>query len=380
MGQDKVKIELNGVSETLLGLLWGRAQLSKEYSSLFYDEKAVELVEKIDYDFSTSDMPFQGILLNISLEGNLLPIFGLTALMAKQFDDKIREYITEHPRASVVNIGAGLDTSFYRVDNGSIRWYDLDLPTVIDIRKQLLLEPDRVTYIPKSLLDPSWCKDVKAIDDGIFIVAGGVLRYFKESEVKQFFLLLADNFPGGEIVFDAISTFDIDWEWIDMFTPEQREVVSAALMKAVKDWWERAALMEALKDGRERAALMEALKDWWVKAPQDQKDNAYSLIVALKISTKPKGRDWSDIESWWNELSPEEIEEAWRDFRGYQKGFGMWALKDANEITEWDNRFTILDQFSFYKNILRNSLSVDIQRLMDYGDKSGRSTIIHLRF
>jgi len=122
------------------------------------------------------------------------------------------------------------------------------------------------------------------------------------------------------------------------------------------------------------------LKDWWVKAPQDQKDNAYNLIVALKISTKPKGKDWSDIESWWNELSPEEIEEAWRDFRGYQKGFGMWALKDANEITKWDNRFAILDQFSFYKNVLRNSLSADIQRLMDYSDKSGRSTIIHLRF
>ncbi|HYA60582.1 MAG TPA: hypothetical protein VED16_00690, partial [Candidatus Acidoferrum sp.] len=108
MSQDKVKIKLNGVSETLLGLLWGRAQLSKEYSSLFFDAKAVELVEKIDYDFSTSDMPFQGILLNISLEGNLLPIFGLTALMAKQFDDKIKAYTTEQPHASVVNIGAGL--------------------------------------------------------------------------------------------------------------------------------------------------------------------------------------------------------------------------------------------------------------------------------
>ncbi|HXY88567.1 MAG TPA: class I SAM-dependent methyltransferase [Candidatus Acidoferrales bacterium] len=380
MGQDKVKIKLNGVSETLLGLLWGRAQLSKEYSSLFFDAKAVELVEKINYDFSTSDMAFQGILLDISVEGNLLPIFGLTALMAKQFDDKIKAYVTEHPRASVVNIGAGLDTTFYRIDNGTIHWYDLDLPNVIAIRKQLLPEPDRVVYIPKSLLDPSWCKDVKVADDGIFMVAGGVLRYFKESEVKQFFLLLADNFPGGEIVFDAISTFDIDWEWIDMFTPEQREVVSAALMGAVKDWWERAALMEALKDGRERAALMEAVKDWWEKAPQDQKDKAYNLIVALEISTKPKGREWSDIESWWNELSPEEIEEAWHDFRGYQKGFGMWALKDANEITKWDSRFTILDQFSFYKNVLRNSLSADIQRLMDYGDKSGRSTIIHLRF
>jgi len=379
MDQGKVKIKLNGVSETLLGLLWGRAQLSKEYGSLFYDAKAVELVEKIDYDFSTSDMPFQGILLDASLKGNLLPVFGLIALMAKQFDDKIRAYIAEHPCASIVNIGAGLDTTFYRVDNGTIHWYDLDLPAVIEIRKQLLSEPDRVTYIAKSLLDPSWCKDVKQTEDGVFVIAGGVLRYFEELEVKQFFSLLADSFPGGEIVFDVISKLDIDWEWIDMFPPEQRDLLKAALMEALKDWWEKAALMEALKDGRERATLMEALKDWWEKAPQEEKDKANNLIAALKIPTKPKGKEWSDIEAWWNELSAKEIEGAWNDFRGFRKGFGMWAPENLSEITKWDNRFTVIDQFSLYKDIPQDSLSADIRRLMDYSDKSGRASIIHLR-
>ena len=52
MQQDKVKVTLGGISASMLSCLWGRAQLSKEYSSLFYDAKAVELVEKIDYDFS----------------------------------------------------------------------------------------------------------------------------------------------------------------------------------------------------------------------------------------------------------------------------------------------------------------------------------------
>ena len=179
MQQDKVKIKLSGVSETLLGPLWGRARLSKEYGPLFYDAKAVELVEKIDYDLSTSDMPFEGILFNISFKGNL-PAFGLWALRAKQFDDKVKEYIAKHPYASVINVGAGLDTTFYRVDNGTIHWYDLDLPAVIDIRKQLLPEPDRVTYIAKSLLDPSWCKEVKYTENGVFMIAGEVLLFFEE--------------------------------------------------------------------------------------------------------------------------------------------------------------------------------------------------------
>ena len=234
MQQDKVKVTLSGASVSMLACLWSRAQLSKEYSSLFYDEKAIELVERIDYapDVSASDVPpFEDIIVNIffSRKANL-PEFGLVALRAKPFDDKVKAYIAEHPYASVINIAAGLDTTFYRVDNGTIHWYDLDLPAVIEIRKQLLPEPDRVTYIAKSLLDPSWFEDVTHTEDGVFMIAGGVLRFLEEAQVKQFFSMLADNFPRGEIVFNAMSRSDGGFRtWIDRFPPEQRGAVRASM-------------------------------------------------------------------------------------------------------------------------------------------------------
>ena len=354
MKQDKVKVTLSGISASMLGCLWGRAQLSKEYSSLFYDEKAIELVEKIDYDFSTSDVPFEDIWFNISRKLNL-PEFGLFTLRAKQFDEKVKAYITEHPRASVVNIGAGLDTTFYRVDDGTIRWYDLDLPAVIDIRRQALPEPDRVTYIAKSLLDPSWCKDIKYTENGVFMIAGGVFHFFEETQVQQFFSMLADNFPGGEIVFNVLSRSDDGvGAWMDMYPPEQRDTM--------------------------RATLVDAMKDWWEKAPQDQKDKLNDMIAMLKIPTKPKGKEWSDLEVWWNQLSAKEKEEAMRGFMtSFRGGVGMWALKDANEFTKWDNRITVIDQFPMFKNIPRDSLSTDMRRLMDYSDERGRSSIFHLR-
>jgi len=193
MQQDKIKINLTGVSETLLGPLWGRAKLSRERNPVLNDAKAIELVEHIDYDFSTIDR-------NIPPEVDLLIV-----ARAKQFDDKIKAYIAEHPRASVVNIGAGLDTTFYRIDNGSIHWYNLDLPAVIEIRKQLIPETNRTACIEKSLFDPSWCEDIKHTEEGVFMVVGGVLVYYEESQVRQFFSLLADNFSGDEIVFDAPS-------------------------------------------------------------------------------------------------------------------------------------------------------------------------------
>ena len=115
MQQDKIKINLTGVSETLLGPLWGRAKLSRERNPVLNDAKAIELIEQIDYDFSTIER-------NIPPEVDLLIV-----ARAKQFDDKVKAYIAEYPRASVVNIGAGLDTTFYRIDNGTVHWYDLDL-------------------------------------------------------------------------------------------------------------------------------------------------------------------------------------------------------------------------------------------------------------
>jgi len=356
MNGNKVKVKLGGVSQTLWAPLRGRAQVSKEHSSLFYDAKAIELAEKIemDYDSSASDVHFQVTMFNAIRKLNLPVDPGLfTAFRAKQFDEKAKAFFTEHPHACVVNIGAGLDTTFYRVDNGTIHWYDLDLPEVIDIRRQLLPEPDRVTYIAKSLLDPSWCKDINT-EDGVFMIAGGVFAWLEESQVKQFFSMLADNFPDGEIVFEAMSMSDSFRLWINQFPQEQR--------------------------GALQTALMDAMKDWWEKATQNQKDKVNDMIATLKTPTKPEGKEWSDLESWWNKLSDTEKAGALRDLMiAFRGRVGMWAPKDTNEITKWDSRITVIDQFSMFKNIPRDPLSADMRRFMDYNDEKGESNIIHLR-
>ncbi len=113
---------------------------------IFNYSKALELVERLDYDFSTEKAITDYLLF-------------ASAARAMQFDSKVKAYITEHPCASVVNLGAGFETEFYRIDNGTIRWYDLDLPELIEVRKQLLPETDRSTCIAKSFLDLGWCTD-----------------------------------------------------------------------------------------------------------------------------------------------------------------------------------------------------------------------------
>jgi O-methyltransferase involved in polyketide biosynthesis len=354
MQQDKVKIKLSGIPASMLGCLWGRAQVSKEYSSLFYDEKAIELAEKIDYDFSTNDAPFEDIWFSISSKVDL-PEFGLMTLRARQFDEKAKKYIEAHPRASVVNLGAGLDTTFYRVDNGLIHWYDLDLPEVIDVRRQLLPEPDRVTYIAKSIFDPSWCKDINT-ENGVFMIAGGIFMWFERSQVQEFFSMLADNFPGGEMVFNFRSGSDDSIAvWMDMFPPERLDAM--------------------------RAAWVEGLKIWWENASQDQKDELMDVIAELKTPTKPNGKEWADVEGWWSKLSDEKRAGIMADFMTFFRGgVGMWALEDASEITKWDSRISVIDQLPMFKNISRESLSAEIRRVMDYSDERTGASIIHCEF
>ena len=128
-----------------------------------------------------------------------------------------------------------------------------------------------------------------------------------------------------------------------------------------------------------RAAWVEALKDWWEKAPKDKKDKLNDVIAAFKTPTKPKGKEWSDLKSWWDQLSDKEQEWVVRDFMIAFREGRRWTLGDANEITKWDSRITVVDQFPMFKNIPRDSLSADTRRLMDYSDERGKSRIFHLR-
>ena len=53
--KNKIDVELGAVQETMLIPLIGRAMITKQYPNgdgLIYDEKSVEIVDKLDYDFS----------------------------------------------------------------------------------------------------------------------------------------------------------------------------------------------------------------------------------------------------------------------------------------------------------------------------------------
>jgi O-methyltransferase involved in polyketide biosynthesis len=190
---NKIKIELKNVQETLFLPLWGRACETRKKEPLLVDTAALKIINKINYDFST-------ISKNLS-EISQLGWVARSLLL----DGIIKQFLKKHPDATVVNIGCGFDTTFERIDDGRIRWYDLDLPDVIALRKQFIKETNRRKFIASSFLDFDWFKKME-IKDSILFIAAGVFYYFEESQIKKFIVKTADLFPGCEIAFDATSS------------------------------------------------------------------------------------------------------------------------------------------------------------------------------
>ena len=180
---------LTGVSETALLTLRVRANEARRPDSIIDDPVAIELADSIDYDFAK---------------------FGFSrrqdmALRAVAYDRHTRRYLTDHPKATVVALAEGLQTSFYRLDAAGVgdqfRWLTVDLPRMIDLRRKLLPATDRVRMCAQSALDFSWMDQVDA-EHGVFITAEGLLMYLQPDDALGLIAACAARFPGGQMMFD----------------------------------------------------------------------------------------------------------------------------------------------------------------------------------
>jgi len=190
----KTHIEKNTVQETLVIPLYGRKLCTELFPNLFEDRKAVELIDRIDYDFSELEKRAKSTAYR----------FGALEVAMRENDLMIeaKNYLKEHPRAAIVNLGCGLDQTAENCDNGQCRIYNIDLPDVIDVRNTLLPESERVKNIAADLNDFSWFDEINA-ENGACFIAAGVFYYFRKDDIKKLFNAMAKHFPGGKLCFDA---------------------------------------------------------------------------------------------------------------------------------------------------------------------------------
>lgn len=191
-----VAIELGDIQKTLILPLWGRAFESRKAKPLLVDKTALEIIDKTDYDYA-------------ALARNLNPLTQMAWIMRTLcVDEVIGQFLAKYPHGTIVNIGCGLDTSFDRNDNGSLLWYDLDMPDAIALRSKFIHESTRRKFLATSFLERDWMKQI-VVSENVLFIAAGVLYYFEEAQVKEFLIRLADTFPRSEILFDVCSPYGL---------------------------------------------------------------------------------------------------------------------------------------------------------------------------
>lgn len=221
----------------MLITLWARAEESRHPEALLRDPTAEVLRERIAYDFER-------------FRGGWKTVVGV-AVRARVIDRIVRERLHGHPGATVVALGAGLDARLDRLDDGRVRWFNLDLAPAIAFRRAMLGAEPRGRSVAASLLDDAWWEE---IDPGPgaappLFVAEGVLMYLPRAEVAGWIDRLARRFPGGGLVFDAIGGLMVRAPWLhDTILRASRPVRFAWGLRSLAEpesWSSRCRIREA---------------------------------------------------------------------------------------------------------------------------------------
>lgn len=190
----RVSTALHGPAQSLLMTLYARAIEHEHPHAVLRDDMAIEISEKLDYDFEAYFDPQNRAHRTVVIRTRL-------------FDDAAQAHIDKIPDATIVNLGVGLDTRFYRLSNRQSYWIELDLPEVIDIRKQVVPTPpaERHQYIPKDVRDLSWMQEIPRDNTSLLFIAEGMFMYLTREEVQRILTAMADHFPGSQILFDVFT-------------------------------------------------------------------------------------------------------------------------------------------------------------------------------
>lgn len=186
------------VISTMLIPLWARAVEQIRKDPIIIDGKSLETMSLLGYGLDYLDMQKQ----RMSQVG--------CCLRGKWIDDEVKKFIDENDGVQVIQLGAGLDARFQRIENvDKIRyWYDLDLPDAMAVRKKVIpAESENNLYLEMSLFDEEWMRLLSSNNLPTLIIAEGVFMYFDDVQLKDLFSSIRKYFPQTTFLLDSVPSY-----------------------------------------------------------------------------------------------------------------------------------------------------------------------------
>ena len=189
----KEKVNVTGVPETMVQTLYARAKETRKKNAKINDEIAEELVKNLDYDFSKAD---KDKAMNYGVIARTIVL-----------DRMVEQYLEKNANTIVINIACGLDTRCYRMEGKYLRWYNVDLPETMKIRKRFLTETGPVYQIAKSAMDASYIDDIDYHGKNILVIIEGLTMYLYEKDIRKMFSIIDKSFQKVTVMVETMSPF-----------------------------------------------------------------------------------------------------------------------------------------------------------------------------
>jgi O-methyltransferase involved in polyketide biosynthesis len=187
---------LQGVSDTLFIPLVARIVVSKKFPEYFFDEKALSLEKYIPDDTIQKRSSEYSLMASVARYYNL--------------DSMVKAFIKKNGKSNIVYLGAGFETAYYRLNEQTATFYEIDLPDVITARRMILGEQTNERLIAGDIFDMEWAKQIDTSIAALLVVSG-VFQYFKEDKVIQFVTDIKKTFSNVELIFDATNETGIKY-------------------------------------------------------------------------------------------------------------------------------------------------------------------------
>ncbi len=197
-------MNLSDVSKTAIITMTCRSTQSKNPKSDFNDPMSVQSLSKLTDLASESEK--KTILKINKMYGKYSRKEAKSLVMRVSSIDRIvNDYISKNQECTVINIACGFDTRYWRLDRRDCTYIELDLPEVIDQKKELLGEQIDYRMISSNVLDFTWIDEVTKDGNSNFIlVMEGLLMYFEEKDVKKLLAEISRRFTNSQLVTDAL--------------------------------------------------------------------------------------------------------------------------------------------------------------------------------
>ena len=192
------ELKENTVQHTLCMPLCGRMIAARKYPDLFPDRDAERIVRELGEDISGRAMyRLQYMWMNCVIRQYNLAW-------------EITEYLKKHPKATVVELGAGLSCLRRQMDNETNPWFCLDMENVIALREKHIPKGAHEHNVVCDLNNHSWFDKISFDPaEGIVFTAGGLFYYFEKEQVRSLLCAMAESFPGGMIAFDGVNALGL---------------------------------------------------------------------------------------------------------------------------------------------------------------------------